>query len=219
MKLAIYDFDGTYVSIQTLGKLYELWKERRLNDEAYRKAWRKIVFRYILHKLRLFGWNKLRFNPYTMKQTANLFASVEYRELDRFLIDNYERLKAHVSATMKKQLARDRKEGYHTVLLSGNLDLILAPFKKDGFDTVIGTAAMSEGRLRSFDEVEVVIGTGKAEAIREAFPAADLAKSKAYADNGYDIPVLEIVGEPIAVDPDRALERHAERHGWRIIRT
>lgn len=219
MKLAIYDFDGTYVSIQTLGKLYELWKEKHMNDAAVRKVWRRIVFRYVLYKLRLFGWNKLRFNPYTMKETANLFSSVEREKLDRFLSENHERLKVHVSDTMRKQLADDQKEGYHTVLLSGNLDLILKPFKEDGFDTIIGTDSMIEGRLRTSDEVEVVIGEGKAKAIKEALPGADLNRSKAYADNGYDIPILRIVGEPIAVNPDLALERHATRHGWKIIRT
>jgi len=219
MKLSIYDFDGTYVSIQTLGKLYELWKEKHMHDVAFRKVWRSIVFRYVLHKLHLFGWNKRRFNPYTMKQTATLFASVERERLDPFLMENHERLQAYISDTMRKQLIRDREEGYHTVLLSGNLDLILHPFKEDGFDTIIGTASMIEGRLRTFAEVEVVIGEGKEKAIREAFPDADFARSKAYADNGYDIPILKIVGEPIAVNPDRALERYAKSHEWKIIRT
>ena len=37
-----------------------------------------------------------------------------------------------------------------------------------------------------------------------------------YSDSHTDLPLLELVGEPIAVNPDRRLRRHARRKGWRI---
>jgi HAD superfamily hydrolase (TIGR01490 family) len=45
----------------------------------------------------------------------------------------------------------------------------------------------------------------------------DLAGSWFYSDSHNDIPLLEQVEHPVAVDPDDALRQHAEQRGWPII--
>ena len=42
----------------------------------------------------------------------------------------------------------------------------------------------------------------------------DLEASFAYSDSATDIPMLELVGNPVAVNPDRALRKHALSEGW-----
>jgi HAD superfamily hydrolase (TIGR01490 family) len=61
---------------------------------------------------------------------------------------------------------------------------------------------------------------GKAEAIRElaAREGIDLAESYAYSDSESDLPMLQVVGHPVAVNPDPALQRIAREEGWRIMR-
>jgi HAD superfamily hydrolase (TIGR01490 family) len=61
---------------------------------------------------------------------------------------------------------------------------------------------------------------GKAEAIRElaAGQGIDLSASYAYSDSESDLPMLRAVGHPVAVNPDRALERIARQEGWQIMR-
>jgi HAD superfamily hydrolase (TIGR01490 family) len=61
---------------------------------------------------------------------------------------------------------------------------------------------------------------GKAEAIRElaAREGIDLTESYAYSDSESDLPMMGTVGHPVAVNPDRALERVAREQGWRIMR-
>jgi HAD superfamily hydrolase (TIGR01490 family) len=44
----------------------------------------------------------------------------------------------------------------------------------------------------------------------------DLGGSFAYSDSITDLPMLEAVGNPVAVNPDRELRRMAEQRGWRI---
>jgi hypothetical protein len=44
----------------------------------------------------------------------------------------------------------------------------------------------------------------------------DLEGSYAYSDSTTDIPMLSVVGNPVAVNPDRELRRHAEEHQWQI---
>jgi HAD superfamily hydrolase (TIGR01490 family) len=61
---------------------------------------------------------------------------------------------------------------------------------------------------------------GKAEAIRQlaAREGIDLAESYAYSDSESDLPMLRVVGHPVAVNPDPALLRIARQEGWRIMR-
>ena len=46
---------------------------------------------------------------------------------------------------------------------------------------------------------------------------ADLVGSWFYSDSHNDLPLLERVDNPVAVDPDEVLRRHAQQRGWRII--
>jgi HAD superfamily hydrolase (TIGR01490 family) len=61
---------------------------------------------------------------------------------------------------------------------------------------------------------------GKAEAIRQLAErnGIDLSASYAYSDSESDLPMLRAVGNPVAVNPDRELERVAREEGWRIMR-
>jgi hypothetical protein len=62
-------------------------------------------------------------------------------------------------------------------------------------------------------------GPNKAAAMRELAEAAgyDLADCYAYSDSITDLPMLEAVGHPAAVNPDRALRRAARERGWPIL--
>ncbi|EQD52707.1 HAD-superfamily subfamily IB hydrolase, partial [mine drainage metagenome] len=46
----------------------------------------------------------------------------------------------------------------------------------------------------------------------------DLDESYAYSDSYTDLPMLEAVGHPVAVNPDRVLARYAREHGYEIAR-
>ena len=62
-------------------------------------------------------------------------------------------------------------------------------------------------------------GEGKAEHIRKlaAERGYDLAHCYSYSDSASDLPMMQIVGHPVAVNPDRAMESVAHRRGWPIV--
>lgn len=62
-------------------------------------------------------------------------------------------------------------------------------------------------------------GPGKAHAMRQIAEREnyDLTRSYAYTDSISDLPMLESVGHPVAVNPDRKLEAVARERGWPII--
>ena len=61
-------------------------------------------------------------------------------------------------------------------------------------------------------------GPGKAEAIHELADEwrLDLSKCYAYSDSATDVPMMEAVGHPVAVNPDKELRELAEARDWPI---
>lgn len=61
-------------------------------------------------------------------------------------------------------------------------------------------------------------GMAKAEAVRALAvrEGLDLARCSAYSDSANDIPMLSLVGRPVAVNPDPDLRSHARENDWPI---
>ncbi|MGN6611041.1 MAG: HAD family hydrolase [Angustibacter sp.] len=61
-------------------------------------------------------------------------------------------------------------------------------------------------------------GKAKADAVRALaeHEGLDLSRCSAYSDSANDIPLLELVGRPCAINPDARLRAHAKAHGWRV---
>ncbi len=61
-------------------------------------------------------------------------------------------------------------------------------------------------------------GPAKADAMRAlaARSGIDLERSWAYSDSATDLPMLEAVGHPVAVNPDRPLAKAARERGWEV---
>ncbi|MDQ1585430.1 MAG: hypothetical protein QOH80_795 [Actinomycetota bacterium] len=65
---------------------------------------------------------------------------------------------------------------------------------------------------------EILHGEAKAEAVRAlaAREGLDLDRCAAYSDSANDIPLLSLVGQPCAINPDTKLRAHARANGWRV---
>jgi len=61
-------------------------------------------------------------------------------------------------------------------------------------------------------------GAAKSEAVRALADreGLDLQRCSAYSDSANDIPLLSLVGNPCAINPDGTLRAHARQNGWRI---
>jgi HAD superfamily hydrolase (TIGR01490 family) len=64
-----------------------------------------------------------------------------------------------------------------------------------------------------------VYGAGKVEAIEKlaADRGYDLERSYAYSDSVSDLPMMEVVGHPVAVNPDSDLDGVAHERGWPVV--
>ncbi len=90
-----------------------------------------------------------------------------------------------------------------------------------GLTGALGTRIQVEDGVYTGELIgHVLHNEQKAIAVRElaATAGADLADSWAYSDSRNDIPLLEMVGHPVVVNPDVILARHAHEHDWPVLR-
>ena len=88
-----------------------------------------------------------------------------------------------------------------------------------GADDAIGTRAAIDAEGNYSGELEFyAYGANKAEAVRELADREqlDLSASYAYSDSITDLPMLEVVGHPVVVNPDKELARVAREREWEI---
>lgn len=88
-----------------------------------------------------------------------------------------------------------------------------------GFTGALGTRAEHRDEVYTGRLVGGLLhGPAKAEAVRALADerGLDLATCHAYSDSRNDLPLLHAVGHPCAVNPDRALRRHARHAGWPV---
>nr|WP_183344711.1 HAD-IB family hydrolase [Conexibacter arvalis] len=89
------------------------------------------------------------------------------------------------------------------------------------FDGGLGARSeIADGRYTGRPDGPFTYREGKAEAIRAlaAREGIDLAASWAYSDSESDLPMLRVVGHPVAVNPDAELGRVAREEGWQVLR-
>ncbi len=72
----------------------------------------------------------------------------------------------------------------------------------------VGTPSFREGKITRLHEWLETLG----------LRFGDFGETWFYSDSHNDLPLLELVSKPVAVDPDSTLERHAEERGWPILR-
>jgi HAD superfamily hydrolase (TIGR01490 family) len=117
-------------------------------------------------------------------------------------------------------IALHRKEGRRIYIVSSSPEEVVRPLARH-FDIsgVIATRAEVGADNRYTGALEFyAYGEQKAEAIHQLAERVglELEGSYAYSDSSTDMPMLEAVGHPVAVNPDKELRRVAEERGWEI---
>jgi HAD superfamily hydrolase (TIGR01490 family) len=109
-----------------------------------------------------------------------------------------------------------RSRGEPVYIVSATLQEIVQAIADDlGFDGALGTVCeVVDGRYTG-RALRALHADNKARCIRDL--DYDLEASTAYSDSHTDLPFLEAVGHPVAVNPDRALRRIAAARGWPVL--
>lgn len=109
--------------------------------------------------------------------------------------------------------------GEPVYIVSGALQEVVDRLAAElGFTGALGSRAEVVDGVYTGRLAERLLGDGKAAALTALATAEslDLAGSSAYSDSCSDLPFLEAVGAPVAVNPDRVLKRIAVERGWPV---
>lgn len=216
MKLAIFDIDGTIfrsslviqlcqalvmagifpkTSQTEIEKEYLAWLNRKGSYEAYINKVVKIYIKYIKGKQ---------------------FSQVK-RVADRVIFLQKDRTYRFTRNLIKKL----KKQGYFLVAVSGSPDYIVEAYAKAiGFNACFGTQLevinnKFTGKVvnldSAFNKAGVILGLVK------KYPKADFKKSIAVGDTEGDVNMLNLVGKPIAFNPNLHLAKIAKKKAWQIV--
>jgi HAD superfamily hydrolase (TIGR01490 family) len=114
-----------------------------------------------------------------------------------------------------------RAAGRKVFIISASPEEIVLPLGEFlGVDEAIASRASVEGGRYTGEMEFYAYGPHKADAMRRIAEEEDidLSRSYAYSDSATDIPMLEVVGHPVAVNPDRELLKVAREREWEVRR-
>ena len=216
IRAAFYDFDGTLVSSNVVTRCAFFAKNHPSRAQAFLRYGKLLAavplwIALDLYSRRLF--NEVFYRQYRGMREEWLAAKAEE------LFEKEIRPKIYPRA--EEPLSSDRQQGFRLVLLSGGLDFALAPAVRHfGFDDLICNRLVYEEGVASGEVVSPLLAEQEKVAAVDRFCReynVDTARSKAYSDSLSDLPMLEAVGLPSAVNPDRRLRRVANDRGWPVL--
>ena len=213
---AFYDLEGTLVStnlVHTLG----FYTQRQ--QGIWQTAKKSIG---TLAKLPMFGIADL--------YSRNVFNEVFFRSYEGFSQDRLryfseelfeEVLKPAIFPGTAELIAQGKKIGQRQVVLTGALNFTIERLMEHlGIDHFVANRlefvnGYATGRVLP----PVMASATKAKWIREYAEREkiNLSDSYAYSDSISDLPMLSIVGHPVAVNPDFRLKQTARQHDWAVL--
>lgn len=219
MRVAIFDFDGTLYKDETFKRLIDHLKEHPIYKRNYRSFFRTLLPRYIGAKLNIYPERKMRFE--SMQAYVAALDRLTKEEINEYFSEIAETMRPHFNETVVKRLKNHEQDDVHTMLVSGAFTPLLKQFKDEfNFDHIIGTnIPFLKDEVNKTEYVDHIQGDRKVTKVYEALndKIIDWQNSYAYADSFSDLPVLQLVGNPIAVNPDEKLQQVAQQKNWEII--
>lgn len=212
LKLALFDLDHTLLD----GDSDSLWgrflvREGVVDAEEYRREGARYMAEYRagrldIHEFLAFGLRPLKDN------TAERLEDWRARFIQECVL-------ARIPAASRALLQRHRSQGHTLVIITATNSFITAPIAREfDVDALIGTEPEREG-ARFTGRVSGVpcFREGKVQKLETWLAGRRPVESWFYSDSHNDLPLLERVQHPVAVNPDEVLSRTARERGWPVL--
>ena len=211
---AFFDFDRTLIDVDSpsLGIRY-LWEKGLISLPYIIKVMAFNVF-YQRHLISDDLMARVLISFYRNKPFAPFDAgSEEYYE---------EVIKPHLAPNIVECVKVHKDQGHTLVLISAGLRYLLKPVASDlGFDHLVCTdlEVRPDGILTGRTVGPICTDSHKRDLAKKLADAIgmDLGASYAYGNHQADIPLLELVGHPHAVEPTEQLRKTAMERGWPVL--
>ena len=221
-KIAFFDFDGTLVKAHLwLGIFKHHFKTK---ENRFAALW------YLFTHLGLVPFWKMKListEKYYRSWGEDLAEVIKGIEVDRAKGIFHWLASKHLLPTLKKnifeRLKKHQEEGFLIILISGSFQELLEIIAKHlNIDFAVGTELeVIENKFSGKIVPPFCFAQGKVEKVKSLLSKKklkiDFKESFAYSDSFFDLPILEFVGNPVAVEPDKKLLEIAKNKGWQII--
>ena len=214
MALALFDLDNTLIA----GDSDHSWGQflvdgGHVNKVFYKEQNDKFLSDYVAGKLNIYEYLKFSLRFLSETPLAKLI------KLRNDFITNV--IKSMHLPKAKALIETHRDAGDHLVIITSTNSFIVKPIcSMLGVSDIISTdLVISDGEFTG--EVQGVVPFQEGKVIRLyswlSKTNASLKKSWFYSDSVNDIPLMQIVSNPVAVDPDDKLYNVAKDRDWKII--
>ena len=212
---AFFDVDGTLLK-STIVHCY-LWI-RSARDPFLLKQLRllgflpKIGYYLILDSISRTRFNQVFYRNYRGKNAA------EIKAVSTEIFETY--LRPRIFSEAVSEIQEHKQQDTTVVLVTGSLDFIVQPIA-DYFnvDAVLAPQLQEQDGLFTGELTTApLIAEAKATAMRNFADQHEISleESYAYGDSRSDLPMLECVGNPVVVNPGKALREKALKSGWEM---
>lgn len=214
-QLVIFDFCGTLIRFQTADRYVQFCVERLKDNKAVQC--RRFMIR-IMDKLRVFKiYNHIRSrNNWRKKMVLWQLKGVPYKECDQLAKDYFaEELLPNVVQPLIAKLKEHLTNGDRVCILSGGYDVYIKYFAQyfGVKDIISSRIAFFDGKCLGRMDGKDCMRKNKLEYIR---PLIKNVKTICYTDSKSDLPLLELVDEPIVVSHEVS-QRWAEKRNYKQI--
>ena len=213
-KAAFVDVDGTLVRGLTQQILGEKLRKEKILSTSQKL---QMTFWFVLYKMGLIKSSiSIRKNIYAS------FRSRPKKDIDAIIAETAAKVaSSQICDKMRSIIAGHQESGDLVFAISGSLTGLIAPVCEEfKINSVFATRLLFENdRYTGAWEGDIWEGECKAKLIESLSMkhSISLEASFAYADNCQDLPMLRMVGHPVAVNPDAALKKIACENNWSII--
>lgn len=213
MSLAIFDLDNTLLA----GDSDYLWGRHLVelgivDGESYERTNQRFYDDYREGRLDIDAFLRFSLEPLSRHPMRDL---EQWRET--FI---RERIEPIMLPAARALIEQHRREGDTLLVITATNAFVTAPIVAGfGIEHLIATVpAIEHGRFTGGVEGQPAFREGKVERLRGwlSDSGEDLAGSVFYSDSINDLPLLELVERPVAVDPDERLTAVASQRGWPI---
>jgi len=214
VSLAIFDLDNTLLSIDSDHAWGEFLLEQGVVDPiAYREANERFMADYNAGTLDMAAFLEMALKPLADNTPEQLSAWHQ-----QFMVSKIE---PSILPKAEELLARHRTKGDTLLIITATNRFITAPIaERLGVDHLIAVnPEVANGRYTGRVSGIPSYREGKVTRLNQWLEQQDISMDGAwfYSDSHNDLPLLEQVDHPVAVDPDDTLRKVAEERQWRIM--
>jgi len=211
--IAAFDVEGTIVASNVL----EAYLWLRMSD-APRDEWAKIIADLTRRLPSLLGAER-RDRGEFLRLFYRRYAGAREDELRALAREHMgEMILRRLAPAATRRIREHRAAGHTVVLVTGAADFVVEPLRPLVDEIVAAELKVRGGRFTGDLVMPPLVGEARASWLRRYAQqiGADLNASYAYADSMSDLPMLEVAGNPVAVNPDVTLTRVARTRRWPI---